>query len=196
MPKKSWWRKQAFNAALVGAVVYVVSGAYGEKLDRDSRRIVLEVDPDVRLTSALATLSADDRQQVDCLAQNAYFEARGEGKIGMAAVTNVVFNRMHEAGPVFAATACDVITQCNPRTGVCQFSWINDGLPHIMRDIEARNTAYDVALYFWTHLDRAIDLTGGAISYHAEYVHPKWSRLRQTVQIGLHKFYKSAGAGS
>lgn len=193
MPKKSWWAKQVLNAALVGSVVYIGGGFYGEKLDRDSRRIVLEVDPDVRLSAPLASLSAQDRQQVDCLAENAYFEARGEGKVGMAAVTNVVFNRMHAAGPFFPATACDVITQCNPRSGVCQFSWVNDGLPHIMRDTGARDVAYDVAMYFWTHQDRPIDMTDGATSYHATYVSPKWTRLKETIQIGMHKFFKPKG---
>lgn len=141
----------------------------------------------------LQNLSAEDRQQVDCLAQNAYFEARSEGKVGMAAVTSVVFNRMREGGSAFPATACDVITQCNPRTGVCQFSWVNDGRSHIMRDTEARDLAYDVAMYFWTHQDRAIDLTDGATNYHANYVSPKWRRLEQTIQIGMHKFFKPKG---
>lgn len=188
MPKKRWWTYQVFNACLVGAVVYVVSGAYGEKLDRDSRRIVLEVDPAMIPENPADNLTPEDLRQIDCLARNNYFEAANQGRRGMEAVTQVVFHRM-ESG-LYPDQACQVITQ--PR----QFSWVSDGKSHIIRDKDAAKLAYDVALNMWLYRSKMVDETGGATSYHAYYVSPKWRNLQETVQIGAHKFFKHLGGKS
>lgn len=147
----------------------------------------------MRLGVPLADMTADDRRQIDCLAQNMYFEARGEGKVGMKAVTDVVFNRLAKKGGLYPDTVCDIITQCDPRSGVCQFSWINDGRNHAMRDKAAADEAYDIAVDAWTHRGRMADSTDGATHYHANYVSPKWSKLRETIQIGMHLFFKPKG---
>jgi len=70
-------------------------------------------------TPAIAETSAHS-QQIECLARNAYFEARGEGRAGIEAVTHVVINRTKQ--PKWPSTPCGVIYQRS--RGSCQFSWV------------------------------------------------------------------------
>jgi spore germination cell wall hydrolase CwlJ-like protein len=61
-----------------------------------------------------------------CLAQNIYFEARGEPLLGKIAVGHVVLNRV--ADKRFPGHVCKVIQQGgNRRLHRCQFSWWCDG---------------------------------------------------------------------
>ena len=85
-------------------------------------------------------------QQIVCLAENIYFEARAESMEGKAAVANVTRNRVLDAD--FPNTYCEVVQQgpvreswktrqhkdlddservYYPRKHRCQFSWYCDG---------------------------------------------------------------------
>lgn len=187
---KAYAAKQFFNAALVGCIAYVTSGAYGDMVDREARQVVLEMDPAFQLQSQNAHLSDRDWQQIDCLARNMYFEARNQPDEGMAAVSDVVFNRIEEAQ--YPGSPCEVITQHG------QFSWYEDGKPHVMTDKYQMKRSYRIALKVWE--DRPIhykethkDQTGGATNYHADYVAPTkgvWASAKFVKQIGAHMFYK------
>ena len=64
--------------------------------------------------------------EITCLAQNIYFEARSEPVAGMLAVGHVVLNRV--ASDRFPDTVCKVIRQGGERRRHrCQFSWWCDG---------------------------------------------------------------------
>lgn len=127
-------------------------------------------------------LSRDDKRQIQCLAENAYFEAGNQSQKGKIAVTNVVMNRV--ADKRFPNTPCGVVYQ---RTrSVCQFSWVCEGNKRIrnMKMFAAsRKAAEDV------YLRNVGDVTRGAKFYHANYVNPGWN-LRRVTQIGAHIFYK------
>ena len=127
-------------------------------------------------------LSAVDKQQIQCLAENAYFEAGNQSTKGKIAVTHVVMNRIKDER--FPKTACGVVYQRS--RGVCQFSWVCQGRKRI-HDMnvfaEAKRVAEDV------YLGNTIDVTRGAKFYHANYVHPHWGLTRVAV-IGAHIFYK------
>lgn len=127
-------------------------------------------------------LSRHDRQQIQCLAQNAYFEAGNQSHKGKVAVTNVVMNRV--ADKRFPKTPCGVVYQKSG--GVCQFSWVCEGKKKI-RDMKmfaaSRKAAEDV------YLRNVGDVTKGSKFYHANYVNPGWN-LRRATQIGAHIFYK------
>lgn len=131
--------------------------------------------------------SSSLRDDVYCLAQNIYHEARGEPMEGKLAVGHVVLNRM--ADRRYPGLACSVIRQGGEaRRHRCQFSWWCDG-----RSDEARNRiAWQESLVI-AYLIRAgvtPDPTGGALWYHADYVEPDWAkRLNRHVQIGKHIFY-------
>lgn len=135
------------------------------------------------LQPRLPAITQEDKVQIDCMAENMYYEARGEGRIGQIAVGNVVMNRV--ASPRFPKTACAVIKQ--RRGNVCQFSWVCSPrrAPNSSELARIRVLAEDV--YF----GRVQDYSRGALFFHANYVRPKWSKTSGTrLQIGNHVFYR------
>lgn len=127
-------------------------------------------------------LTKFDEKQIQCLAENAYFEAGNQSNKGKIAVSNVVMNRVEDGR--FPKTPCGVVYQRTKR--VCQFSWVCEGKKRI-RSMEqfaaAKKTATQV------YLGEVGDVTRGAKFYHADYVNPGWN-LRRVIKIGDHIFYK------
>lgn len=136
---------------------------------------------------------------LDCLTQAIYYEARNESESGQAAVAEVVMNRVRH--PAYPDRVCAVVYQRNSRT--CQFTFTCDG--SIGRSAvrpaawaRAQRIARDV-------LDgrHAGQLPANSVNYHANYVSPSWGqRLARVRQIGAHIFYgeplnggKTPGAG-
>ena len=127
-------------------------------------------------------LTKFDQKQIQCLAENAYFEAGNQSTKGKIAVTNVVMNRVEDKR--FPKTPCGVVYQRTKR--VCQFSWVCEGKKRI-RSMEQYADAKEVALK--VYLGEVGDVTKGAKFYHADYVNPGWN-LRRVIKIGDHIFYK------
>ena len=88
---------------------------------------------------------SDDRlNETYCMAQNIYYEARGESLKGKQAVGNVVLNRVdHHKYP---DTVCGVVYEARLWNGkvirdMCQFAWYCDGLkddPQLYYKVEPR----------------------------------------------------------
>lgn len=148
---------------------------------------VVEVEvekPVVKIEKVPVYLNANDRNQINCMAENAYFEALGEPIDGIVAVNNVVMNRVEDER--FPSTPCGVINQRTNR--VCQFSWKCERGKRI-RDWDKYNEIKDLAED--VYLGNTEDVTGGAKFYHADYVRPDWARVfRRTTKIGAHIFYR------
>jgi spore germination cell wall hydrolase CwlJ-like protein len=179
------------NAFWIGGTFAIASGLQQEAVANRDSRVVVQLSPSVRAVQA--SLSSTDQEQVHCLAQNMYFEAGNQGEEGMAAVTDVVFNRLHK--PEFPGSVCEIITQHN------QFSWVEDGKDHVMADNAAAESAYRIALQAWKdqpmhYKPKHEDFTGGATRYHAWYVSPKWKRWVESARIGAHIFYKPEQKGT
>src|SRR5210317_2656102 len=129
-------------------------------------------------------------QQMVCLAENIYFEARAEGIEGKAAVANVTRNRVNS--DLFPNTYCEVVQQGPVREswnkpGVyypikhkCQFSWYCDGKKDIIwanyertgQTIELNAEAWrkSVEIAIWTlgyGTYRVNDNTKGSLYYYA-----------------------------
>ncbi len=135
---------------------------------------------------AVASLAhADDKgaprkQQVACLAEAVYFEARGTGTEGEAAVAHVIVNRTES--PKFPGTVCGVVSQG------CQFSYRCDGRSDALADARARASAYKVAEAVLTADD---DPTNGALFFHSAKAKPGWFAKRPRVaRIGGNVFYR------
>ena len=129
-------------------------------------------------------LSKYDKKQIQCMAENTYFEAGHEPVKGRIAVNNVVLNRAKDDR--FPSTPCGVINQRTAR--VCQFSWKCEGGKRI-RDGVAFAKAKEIAEH--VYLGNYGDVTRGAKFYHADYVSPGWGRVfARTTKIGAHIFYK------
>lgn len=151
-----------------------------------------------------ATLGEQDAfmlQEVMCLADNIYHEARGQGTAGQLAVAAVTMNRVNDER--FPNTVCEVVKQGPHRpswkgTGEqvpvrhrCQFSWYCDGKSDDPQDMTSYQSIYDLSYEFvYGNID-LIDLTDGATHYHADYVKPDWARTKtRTVKIENHIFYR------
>ena len=152
------------------------------------------------IVASLGPVSAEGlekltEQDLRCLVQNGYFEARSDGYASVMGVTNVVLNRVQD--PRYPATICEVVYQGekdskgNMIQNRCQFSWYCDGKPDRMTNKEFLSKVQIVVhetLALWYN---NIDITEGATHYHANYVRPTWAKtLKYTTQIGTHKYYR------
>lgn len=129
--------------------------------------------------------------ELSCLATALYFEARGEGIKGQAAVAEVILNRVDSAN--FPKTICGVVNQSNGNG--CQFSFTCDGASDKIRDRSAWLVANKIAEAMVEGAPRA--LTDGATYFHTPAVRPSWARrFTRTAMIGGHIFYRNGRDGS
>lgn len=142
-------------------------------------------------------LSIIDYEQIECLADNIYFEARSEPELGQYAVAKVTMNRVKS--DIFPQNVCDVVKQ--ERRGICQFSWWCD--PNLRK--KSINKLIDNKVYqqiklialetYLLHDEIDIGLNG-ATFYHASYISKRKigvSKLEKTANIGKHIFYVYKG---
>ena len=126
-------------------------------------------------------LSEDD---LFCLVQNVYHEARGEDELGQVTVAHVTLNRVQS--PAYPDSVCEVVWQKG------QFSWTEDGHSDRMTDARAIGEAVDITLA--AVRSRIKDPTGGALHYDAhDSVKPRWSRAGYRLIVGEHTFVRMAG---
>lgn len=122
-------------------------------------------------------------QDLSCLSEALYHEARGEGARGQAAVAEVILNRVDSRR--FPRTVCGVVNQPS------QFSYTIGGRKPI-RNKAAYLRARAIAENALAGAPRV--LTGGATYFHTPAVRPAWSRrFQRTVRIGQHIFYRRGG---
>jgi len=129
-------------------------------------------------------LTTEAKKQVDCLADNIYYEAGFEPEDGKKAVAMVTLNRVND--PRYPKDICSVVKQKVKST--CQFTWYCEGKKAI-RNYFAYKQAKEMALYVYANYEKMTDITEGALFYHADYVNPRW-KLERTTKIGRHIFYK------
>jgi spore germination cell wall hydrolase CwlJ-like protein len=130
---------------------------------------------------ASTDLSEDD---LFCMVQNVYHEARGEGILGQAAVAHVTLNRVKS--PAYPDSVCDVVRQKG------QFSWTEDGKSDRLTNPDAIGKAVDIALA--ASRGKIKDPTGGALHYYAHHkVKPRWSNSGYRLIVGEHTFVKLVG---
>jgi spore germination cell wall hydrolase CwlJ-like protein len=137
--------------------------------------------------------SAEEQKELRCLAENIYFEARGEPFEGMLGVAFVTLNRVKDER--YPNTICGVVKQ--KKYSTCQFSWWCEERPrHISRNqllTKYNNLVYNdilqIAIMVTNNYGKFIDPTLGALFYHADYVNPRWRHLQRVTKIGKHIFY-------
>jgi spore germination cell wall hydrolase CwlJ-like protein len=136
----------------------------------------------------------DPNQSTICLAQNVYFEARGDNLAGKFAVADVVLNRVENTR--YPNTICEVIKQGlkhsngTMRRHKCQFSWYCDGKSDNPKDASAWMDSLYIAILIQDGHFRGI--TEGSTHYHATYVNPSWNKQMFPVgRIGVHRFFRS-----
>ena len=157
-------------------------------------RELIKLKPQMGPTQVLSIRARRVQSDIECLALNVYFEARGEPFVGKIAVAHVVLNRMRDRR--FPASACMVVKQGGDRVRHnCQFSWWCDGKSDRPRHRTAWATSLMVAKE--TYWGFAEDPTRGALWYHADYVDPTWNDgFLRTGVIGKHIFYYDDASGA
>lgn len=136
------------------------------------------------LNVVYSELTKDAKRQVDCLADNIYYEAGHEADPGKVAVALVTLNRVED--PRFPKDICGVVKQKVNST--CQFSWFCMPVRN-NKDSQAYQASKGIAVHVYANYEKLQDITKGALYYHADYVNPGW-KLQKTVTIGRHIFYK------
>ena len=133
---------------------------------------------------AARPFKSEARSDLDCLTQAIYYEARGEGPAGQAAVAQVVLNRVRH--PSFPKSVCAVVYQG------CQFSFACDGSTRRGREAGAWNRAQRIATKALS--GAVVANVGNATHFHTVNVSPNWGpSLMRVGQVGLHIFYRFSG---
>lgn len=132
----------------------------------------------------------DASRDLECLTQAIYYEARGEGPAGQAAVAQVVLNRVRH--PAFPKSVCGVVYQGAAQARVCQFSFACDGSMRRRREPGAWRRAERVAEKALS--GAVMGTVGNATHFHTIHVSPAWgAQLMRVGQVGLHVFYRFGG---
>jgi len=157
------WALAAVAIAIIAALAFVLQGIYA---------------------------SRERQRDLACLAQNVYFEARGEPLAGQYAVAEVTVNR--RASGRYPHSICGVVFQrswdARRQRYVGAFSWTELGevAPPSGAEWQQAMTIAE-AVYF----HRAAPVLDGALYYHAVQVRPGWARNKQAIaRIGRHIFYR------
>lgn len=130
------------------------------------------------------------KQQLNCLAKNIFYEARGTSEDEKIRVVNVTLNRVKSNR--FDSTICGVVYRYK------QFSWTLDRKKkytpvHVLysnnpAELKAWKKSQEIAYIALTTGYK--DKTNGALFYHTHYVSPKWNK-RAIVSMSSywHVFY-------
>ena len=157
------------------ALFSIVAFAYSSRSRVESRRV---------------EVAQDRALELRCLAENIYYEARGEPLNGQYAVAEVTLNRVRS--PYFPKTICAVVhdTRWDPqrRRFVAHFSWTqmqdrgDPWGPHWQQSIAVATAVIN---------DAHTPIVPDALYYHATSVQPYWANSRRSVaRIGNHVFYR------
>lgn len=120
------------------------------------------------------------KKEIECLAKNIYFEARGEPIEGQVAVAAVTINRVN--ADKFPKSICKVVHQ------PYQFSWVQQLKSHTPKSKAEYELAVKIATGYIE--GKFKDPTYGSTYYHADYVNPRWNKfVNKKVKIGSHIFY-------
>jgi len=146
-----------------------------------------EIKPPKKLTKV-------EKQQVECLAQNVYYESGYEPTKGQIAVALVTLNRVYSG--LFPKSICGTMTQKTEY--ICQFSWYCDDYKRVKaaayrytkHEKEVFDHSREIALYTYINYAKMEDVTYGAMFFHTKDVNPKWQNVHKTTTIGNHIFYK------
>lgn len=135
-----------------------------------------------------------DKNELDCLAKNIYFEAATESYDGKLAVATVTHNRV--ISDKYPNSYCGVVWQVkiSPTTGkkVPQFSWTLDGKPDRPYSYNSNSwhVAIEIAQEVLLNRKKSRIIGTDVYNYHATYVSPSWAeRMNMVAQIGNHLFY-------
>jgi spore germination cell wall hydrolase CwlJ-like protein len=125
--------------------------------------------------------------QVQCLAQNIYYEAKAESFKGKIAVAEVTINRARDWR--YPNTVCKVVLQVLPN-GTRMFSWTGRYGQPIKYEPQAWIDSFVIAAVMYHHSDKFDPITNGATHFHNTSLGNLWPQYTHTVTIGQHRCYR------
>jgi spore germination cell wall hydrolase CwlJ-like protein len=130
--------------------------------------------------------------EINCLAEAVYFEARSESIVGQIAVAQVIMNRVDLA--MGTSTICAVVREAKldkdgkPLKHKCQFSYYCDGKPEVIHNMKAYHQASVVAAMVIAGV--GIEDLRDAVYYVGVGSSPSWLKDMVFVKrVGNHLFY-------
>ena len=148
-----------------------------------------------RVLVAIALMASSSfviADEVKCLAQNIYWEARNQSIQGMYAVADVTLNRVKDKR--WPSTVCEVVKQRKNAGGkwICQFSWYCYGKSDTPTTKAVFNLCTMIAYVRLKRKDSPV-LDDNVYWYHAKNVDPYWAdAYSHKVTIGDHHFYSDS----
>lgn len=121
--------------------------------------------------------SLPQSNELFCLTQNVYYEARAESREGKIAVALVTLNRTEDKR--YPSTICGVVFQKK------QFSWTTS---YNKGGINMKQWRLSQEAALEAFMDRSILGKFRATHFHNLSVNPQW-KLRKVAKIGNHIFY-------
>jgi spore germination cell wall hydrolase CwlJ-like protein len=140
--------------------------------------------------NSVEVVSAHFNSELQCLAENVYYESSKESFEGKLAVAQVTLNRANSGK--FSSSVCGVVHQRDNINGkvTCQFSWTCEGPKTRARNKYAWEESLIVARKALTEpIAHELLYIKKAMFYHANYVSPGWN-LPVVSKIGNHIFYR------
>lgn len=138
--------------------------------------------------STRASLTAEERL---IIATTLILEAEGEGKAGMQAVLNVIYNRANHriAKMVEVVTNPGIFSSLNSAT----YSPSPDYGPLIQRALSSPQFGTAYTLVNTLERSHLFDITYGSDYFHSIQIeNPEWTNsMRHVRKIGAHRFYRS-----
>ena len=140
-------------------------------------------------SSSPGSVSPSGQNDLRCLAEAVYYEARGEALQGRQAVAQVVLNRLNDVG--YPNTVCGVVYERLPGARTCQFSFTCDG----SLDRAPTGAAWaDAEAVAQEALTGAFTSLTAATHYHNDTVRPSWRHAFDKITtLGRHIFYDGRG---
>ena len=124
--------------------------------------------------------NTNENRQLLCLADNIYFEGRGESVKGQTEIGYVTIARAKSG--LYPDSICRVVKQEG------QFSWYKKNKRYKIKDPESWKEALAIAR--GVRIGVLPNRYKGAMYFHAKRVRPKWARHMKLVgAAGNHKFY-------
>jgi spore germination cell wall hydrolase CwlJ-like protein len=140
------------------------------------------------------SLAKKNQKEINCLARNIYFEARGETVDGKIAVGVVTINRL--VSNLFPNSICSVVYQQDKRqegNTVCQFEWVcrEELKEHVPQGPAWKESKRIATLLVNNGYYIYYKLVDGALFFHADYLPFSWDRqYRRVAKVGQHIFYR------
>jgi spore germination cell wall hydrolase CwlJ-like protein len=151
--------------------------------------VIAETVPQVVAEEIITETKQVMAKDVECLANNIYYEAGRESFEGKLAVAQVTINRTKSHK--YPNTICGVVYQKDRINGkiLCQFSWVCEKV-HTNKNHYLWEEAQYIAKKALTEpIAHAKIAAHNVMYFHGAYINPGWKKSGVVMRIGNHIFY-------